>query len=675
MSTVEAQHQTLRGAGFRKDIQGLRAIAVLLVIVFHTGFGLSGGFVGVDVFFVLSGFLIIGLLDREAALAGRIDIPAFFARRARRLLPAIAVVVTSTVAASAVVIELGAPLRSVLRTAAAAMLFVANAELYRGADYFSPAAERNPLLHTWSLSVEEQFYLVVPLLFTAAALLMGGRTKWIGRRAVWIALLALGSAGSFALNVLLVDWGVSPPGFEQPEMLAFYAPFTRAWQFGAGGLLALLTAPGTRIWWLRSNLLTPAGIILIFVAAEGLDASAAFPGFRALLPVLGTILILLPKPPGASTDRTGATASILCSRPLAAIGDLSYSLYLWHWPVIVLSRAVVGTTRTGTALAVLCSFLLAWVTYHRIEEPLRRNASLIGVRAVRLAAASVCIPLVVVAGVAVVNGLISSQLELGRGDRVWSHSDCLVSRESAFEWSAERCSRGREDLGSARVDVLLIGDSHANSLADGLLATTEQLGLSLGVWTVGGQPPHGSEARVAGYVELIRSTDPQVVIMAAKSSSYLSDGLIHRWHPNPDEVLSMGYADREELWAESLLAAVKEYRALGPRIVWVHTVPEFTVQGRESPETGPTLILRSRGFRTVSIAELTNQRGGVTTAEARALGDVRGVALVDPAVAMCAPECRNGDAGSFYYFDSNHLTPKGSRLLTGLLLEAVTVGE
>jgi peptidoglycan/LPS O-acetylase OafA/YrhL len=658
-----ASSRTLAPHAFRRDIQGLRAVAVALVVVFHTGYALPGGFVGVDVFFVVSGFLIIGLLDREAQRSGRLDLAAFFARRARRLLPVLAFVTTATLFASAALVELGAPLRAVARTAAGASVFAANAVLYRQADYFAPEAELNPLLHTWSLSVEEQFYFFVPIALAAAlALHRSGILSTISRRLAWALFIGLGSAASFALSVLLVDIGGEVPGLSEPVSFAFYAPLTRAWQFGAGGLLALGFAADRIPRRLAGAHLLPLGLVLIGAAALAFDQASAFPGFRAALPTVGTLLALAPGAVPAEKP-VGVIMRVLSSAPMVLTGGLSYSWYLWHWPLIVLARLAFGEGSVVTWGAVGASFALAMGSKKWVEDGFRFDRRFSGARAIGLAAACIAVPLFAALVVGAANDRVSDRIGLGLDDYSWSRDDCHVKQDAPDVWESDRCTRGRASPEAFSVDVLLIGDSHADALADGVLSAVDQLGLSLGVRTVSSQPPLGQTEWVERHKALIELVDPQVVVLAARSTFYAGG--------SPEGWLESSSLDRtrsaqlaiDDLWIEELRKAVDSYRALGPRIIWVQNVPEF-------PRRTATLLSPIR-FEQMSVLELAAQRESVVERERQALLGVDGVFVLDPAEVLCDPECRNGADGQAFYYDSNHLSPTGSRLLTAALQQTL----
>ena len=345
---------------FRPDIEGLRGVAVLLVVLFHAGFGaVPGGFIGVDVFFVISGFLITGLLVREHERNGRIDLGAFYARRVRRLAPAAFLVLVTILPVAFVVMD---PLArgEVLLDGSAAALSVSNLRFAAEAsDYFAPAGPPSPFLHFWSLSVEEQFYLVWPALLIAAMLL---GTRLGLRRGGAIAVVTLVFIGSLAASLAITE---TSPG------AAFYLLPTRAWELAAGALLALLPAAAAvrsrparagvaSIGWL--------GLLAVTAAAFAFDGSIAYPGLAALLPAAGAVALI------AGARVGGGPGRVLAAPPLRFLGRISYALYLWHWPLLVLGAAALGPlTLAGAAGFVGLALILATASTFLVEEPFRRG--------------------------------------------------------------------------------------------------------------------------------------------------------------------------------------------------------------------------------------------------------------------------------------------------------------
>jgi peptidoglycan/LPS O-acetylase OafA/YrhL len=337
---------------FRPDIEGLRGISILLVLLFHAGFPWApGGFIGVDVFFVISGFLITGKLWRESQVAGGLNITRFYAWRIRRLLPAALVAVGLI---TLIGLLLAAPLNrsEMAADGAASALSLANMRFIGSVDYFAPTSSPSPFLHFWSLSVEEQFYLVWP------ALILFLTWRGGGRRRVVVALLAAVLA-SFALSLWLTD--ASPAR-------AFYLLPTRVWQLGAGGLLALLLVASVSR---RAGLIAWLGLGTILFASVVLTAEMPYPGLAALLPTLGAAALLYGG--GAPSGPLRA----LTSAPLRFLGKISYSLYLWHWPLLVLpvlwlERALSPVEVTA---AVTASIGVAWLSWRFVEQPFRYGAA------------------------------------------------------------------------------------------------------------------------------------------------------------------------------------------------------------------------------------------------------------------------------------------------------------
>jgi peptidoglycan/LPS O-acetylase OafA/YrhL len=343
---------TANPAHFRPDIEGLRAVAILAVLAYHTHIpGVAGGFVGVDVFFVISGFLITGLLLREFAASRRIDLPAFYARRARRLLPAALIVIVVTVGLSAFALSrLQFP--EVASDGAAAALYVSNYRFALNAtDYFAVNTTPSPLLHYWSLGVEEQFYLFWPLLILVCA-------RVLSVRRLWIVVLTV-ALGSLALSVAVTN-------IEAPW--AFYSLPTRTWQLALGALVALglLALPGRWSTQLASGL-GIVGVAMIVAAVMLIDQSTPYPGFAALVPAVGTALVII------AGERPGAvTARLLASRVPRWFGRISYSLYLWHWPLLILVPVMIGhgSLRVRIVLAIVAIVVAAFSTRF-IETPFR----------------------------------------------------------------------------------------------------------------------------------------------------------------------------------------------------------------------------------------------------------------------------------------------------------------
>lgn len=351
--------------GYRGDIEGLRALAILLVVAAHAGVPwLAGGFVGVDVFFVLSGYLITGLLLREATDTGQIAFGAFYLRRLRRLMPALILMVVVTALVAAIVLPPGQQLQQPSAAAMAALwasnIYFALAQM----DYFSPGTDSNLFLHTWSLGVEEQFYLVWPLLL----LLFIGRRQGILRMSrLRVAMLFIVVAG-FASS-----WLLTP---RHPQ-IAFYMMPVRAWEFAAGALIWLgfrgkvQGLQGSKINVGLVQVAGWAGLAMVVVSALAFGSSTPYPGWRAVIPVIGAMAMVWAGSHGVDTG----VSRLLSLRPMQQLGRVSYAWYLWHWPALLLGYAIAGSQGAWVrVVAVTISLGIAAVSYRWVEYPVRHQS-------------------------------------------------------------------------------------------------------------------------------------------------------------------------------------------------------------------------------------------------------------------------------------------------------------
>ena len=350
-----------RRPAFRADIEGLRALAVLLVVLYHSAFpGFSGGYVGVDVFFVISGYLITGTLLREASATSTIRMSRFWASRIRRLVPALTVMVIVTwIAGLAIQSPLG--WSDLAREGMSAATYTSNILFAREAGgYF--ASTGSPFLHTWSLSVEEQFYIGWPILALVAVKVFPSRT---GRRGWNLAfVVATVTMASFAASIWATNRGTPWAYFSAP---------TRAWEFGVGALLALAGARLATMGRRLQVVTVVAGLATILVAATRFDEQTPFPGFWAGVPVLGTAMVLL----GGMHGAASLPSRLLGTSVPVFIGRLSYSWYLWHWPFLIMSARLLGPLSVPENLGVVTLALgAAAISYALVEAPLRRNALL-----------------------------------------------------------------------------------------------------------------------------------------------------------------------------------------------------------------------------------------------------------------------------------------------------------
>jgi peptidoglycan/LPS O-acetylase OafA/YrhL len=439
-------------AGFREDIDGLRAIAVLPVVFFHAGIpGFSGGFIGVDVFFVISGFLITGILLRSLDEC-TYSIRHFYERRIRRILPALSLVLlVSTVAA--LIVYPPETLKNYAKSLASVSLFGSNLFFWKSIGYFAEQAETQPLLHTWSLAVEEQFYIFYPLLLWLLA-----------RRSIDVrrTLLLIGGL-SLALSIYATS---RHPGAN------FYLLPTRAWELMAGGIIA--ASPRIDLGPKLRNMLAAVGIAMIAACVVFYTGRTPFPGAAAIPPVLGTALVVLS---GHNSANHGLP--LLRSRPLVTIGQASYSFYLWHFPALAFAVYLTAGTLPLVAGLSVCaaSLLAALITLKLLEDPVRRSRK----------TSSVLLPLIAMAALGCVGAAISLSNGLPQripaashaaaavqNDRELHHEECM-SLDATIVRPSDACLLGVQNKAPS---VLLWGDSHAMVTATSMEAAAKMEGAS-----------------------------------------------------------------------------------------------------------------------------------------------------------------------------------------------------
>lgn len=627
---------------YRKEIDGLRALAVLSVVFCHAGFpAFGGGFVGVDVFFVISGYLITSIIYREFR-AGDFSLIRFYERRARRILPALFLVIL-VVTPFAWIVLWPADFRDYAKSLVYVVLFASNVHFYKEIGYFAPDVELRPLLHTWSLGVEEQYYILFPLLLMVC---------WRLRRE-WLALLLA--------SLALLSLGVAEYGLRNFPDASFYLLPTRAWELLAGAIYAILAAdraPFASSPLAVRNLSSFAGLGMIVAAVVIYGPDTPFPGIHALLPVLGALLVI-----AAATPDT-VVGTLLSIRPVLAVGLWSYSIYLWHQPLFALVRYREEAPGMLTMSALTAATLgLAYLGWRYVEMPFRR-ASWRGRRLLRFSLLGIVVFLAF--------GLVGKH----RDDVLKRHApgyeaQATVERQlfRNFGLSGE-CSRvdaGARCQTAADPDLMVWGDSYAMHLVDGILASRPDVRLIQRTRSACGPFPgiapvlNGDLAEAgrclvfnASVVELLGKT-PSIrhVVLASPFSQYLTPA---------NEILQPdGKRERpdENLLKQELLKTLAYLRSLGIEPV-IFAPPPANGSDLGRCLARSVLLGRSPEFCDFTIEEISAENKTIHELLS-GIGQETGVRVVWLHELLCPNgRCTTHAGATFLFLDEGHLTRNGS---------------
>ncbi|MGN6427679.1 MAG: acyltransferase family protein [Leifsonia sp.] len=685
---LETQQPTTRRdarrSGFLPELQALRAVAVTGVVVYHLYPGvLRGGFVGVDVFFVISGFLITSHLLRGWATEGRIRFAAFYARRAWRLLPAALLVLLVTAALTILVLpERNWP--QVFQEIGASTFYVENWYLaVHSVDYLAQNTDiASPVTHYWSLSVEEQFYLVWPLVLVAGGWVASRLAPW-RRRAVLLSVLGAVFAASLVASVALTASDPSP---------AYFATQTRAWEFAAGGIVAVLlarseTAPRARA------ALSWAGLAAIAAALAFYTGAVPFPSWTALLPAAGTVAVIV----AGSPEVPWAPSRLFELRPVQYLGDISYSLYLWHWPLIVFGLAVLGRlSLAGHAGVLVLSLVLAALTKRFIEEPLRRGIGFLGRPRYTLLATAAAMSVVLVASLAIA-GTTTGRIDSERAKAVAAldSSTCLGAGSLAaagcgeVDWegglipgtaaaptddvnSIDCWSRNGDDRlkvcsegpsTGAALRVALVGDSHSNQYLAALRALARKNRWHFDVYGKTGCT--WSTVAIKQTADWMRSCDAWRAKVGARLASVAPyDVVITSYSATTDVVASPGKTVQQSV-VDGFVDVWAPVAARGTKIVAI----------RDNPRPNPaylSCIDAHPGDPGDACAVDEERAFHYFDGQPEAVRKVPNAVLLDLTPYFClSDECDPVIGNVIVYRDANHLTSSYTRTLAPYLRAGV----
>lgn len=646
---------------YRPDVDGLRAVAVLLVVLFHAGFQqVSGGFVGVDIFFVISGYLITSIIIKESR-SETFSFARFYERRARRILPALYFMMVIVLLVTWF-IQVPSDMLKTVKTAVWALFFSSNIYFWRTTDYFSSDSDFEFLLHTWSLGVEEQFYFLFPIVL----LLL------IKKFRLLITLCIVVTVFSFLLSVYATY---------NYEWASYYLLPSRGWQLAVGALLAIY--PAQHILSVRvGNAIALLAVTLLMVAAFLFDKNTRFPGAAALLPTLGAaILIYL----GRSCP-SNIMSRFLSYSPLVFVGLISYSLYLWHWPVFAFLRnyeASVDLPLLLSLAGLAFSFVMAYLSWKFIERPFR-NREKMSLRKVCLVLGSSSIALVAFCLWVIVQQGVPSRIDPDVV-RLSSVSNSTILGDVCLNKKSEHLNKGDicfvGEMANEKVSVALWGDSHLGALKSTLSSMLEEEGKKAAFLGKIGCPPLPGvlKTSISDGVDCLDFNDS--VLNYIQSTGSIKTVLLHaRW---PLSVEGTRYLTEQgpkyelkyegqtglsnaEIVSLSLHQLVSQLVAKDKNVIIVSAVPEV---GYQVPKVMANNLFWRKNFDIRPQSSQVKERQASTIAILKSIdAKFPSVSVIYPENRLCSEEvCRISEDGKPLYFDDDHLSDQGAEIVLGPL--------
>ncbi|MGQ3672784.1 acyltransferase family protein [Xanthobacter sp. TB0136] len=652
---------------YRPDIDGLRAIAVGSVVLFHGGFKfVGGGFVGVDVFFVISGFLITSIIYPDM-VAGRFSLADFYDRRIRRILPVLFLVLAVTTLLCTFTL-LPAQMEEYARSLGPAVLFYANIHFMWLDSYFGPVAEQMPLLHLWSLAIEEQFYIVFPLFLWLLARFAGVRTT------IW-----------FLVLVAVLSLAHAEIEFAGDARRAFYLLSCRVWEFLFGAFLAI--APLPKIKHRTANILGLLGLVALLVPVFVYRESTPFPGVHALPPVLGTALIIF----AGMNAPTTIVARVLAMKGFVQIGRISYSLYLWHWPLLSLAFVYKGRhlTNLEAGILILLAIGLSFLSWKYVEMPLRKPQAFFGRRSYRFAGAILGIAIVFAGarGLEAINGQLWPNTPLGEKAnsvvaQVRTPRECDEAERKAapkFDLARTNCIMG-PGAATGKYEVLVWGDSHAGSTFSGIGEAAERLGLTTRLISRPGCPPlvgvlpavrniidHPCFDFNAAVLKEIEKAKPRLVVLVgrwAMWTHYTREGVAALLMPDLPDAQEPTREVSIAVFPVAVERTIQAIRAAGANVLILGQAPEFVQQPAQCVAYREYFIGDSSACYTAPREKSTLFVSPSNAVIAEKVKDRPGVSAVYLQDVFCDQKtCTSGQGEEFYYRDQDHITPEGARIV------------
>jgi peptidoglycan/LPS O-acetylase OafA/YrhL len=632
---------------YRADIDGLRSLAVLPVLFFHAGFNLfSGGFVGVDIFFVISGYLITMILMKDIA-NGKYSLAGFYERRARRILPAY-ITMLVVVSAVAYLLFLPSEFQSLSESMFSSLAFFSNVYFWNNSGYFSIQAEYSPLLHTWSLSVEEQFYIFFPILLAFLYKIYNG--KYLVKFVVFAFFTSL------LLSILLMSYSKSG---------VFYLLPTRAWELLAGSLLALGVIPKIKNK-VSAEIISMLGFTLIIYSVFTYTKQISFPGANALIPVLGAVMIIA----AGNNSHDTNIKKLLSSKIFVYVGLISYPLYLWHWPIFTFIKNIYG--HSPTLLIIWCgislSFVLSWISYTFIEKPFRDKKILAKQK-----------PILITSGVTIVTAMICSLVVIQQnGFPQRFANEVLIAEQSVNDSSTERskCHIPKRNtisyqdkcvFGDVSVEpsYAFWGDSHSVELSDVLgkeLADKKVSGIHISYSSC---PPSQGFSWVSRPLCSVHNKE---VLHGLKSDKNIKTVfLIARYNSYIKDI------DMTDLMLTGFYETIDKLQDSGKEVIVIYPIPRSTgVTPLDIARNIDRNISNDNYFLSLSEYYKQNQKIQKQLDE---IVTATNASVIKPEEVLCSDnkKCKFYINGTITHFDDDHLSLEGAKLFLPKLLEFITV--
>ena len=633
---------------YRSDIQALRGFAILIVVIYHMGFAFPGGFIGVDIFFVISGFVITQLLMREDRTRGADLLKEFYSQRVRRLLPALAVLIIATMIMSIFFMSPLGEQQEIAQTARASSLFSTNVYFFFQSNYW--ALTENPFRHLWSLAVEEQFYLIFPF-FIVFLRRLGCPLK--SKKALWIliSIAVLSFLGSYLLSS---GYRIT----QLPTRFAFFGTPWRLWELLAGSVTAIILALVTRVYVPKT--ISMIGLLMVIWPVFTLNSFTPFPGTAAVAPVFGTSLLLF------AGSKLQSDPLIRLLKPFEKLGDVSYSWYLWHWPLIVfLKKAYPDSLITAPLAAAATSLVIAQFSTKYFETPLRTNRSLNGRRALILGITCASVPFSLSFGLDVLAdsglGLKVAETSVKGENSLATKLGCTFDDQQMV--IGKSCKLTRSTNKSL---VLLVGDSAAGAISDGVYLASKKAGLDFMVVYANSCPyqnkPNLSRIGCAEFVQfrekLIDDLKPEVLVVANMSDLYVS---ANPQNGVPGNTNSAGreprnYSEALTFWIENLEEKLR--RDLNGQNTVIILQPPL------SNFTSPSLLLREPK-KNQTRRSFSEFRDRIVQEEIKLFRNFPNITVFDPSKVLCEENmCTQFSGEKSLYYNARHLTADGSSILS-----------